>query len=36
MDFEPEDEDWKSIKDLIINWGISHTTLEEVFMKVLC
>ena len=35
MDFEPEDKDWEAIKDLITDWGISHTTLEEVFMKVI-
>ncbi len=36
MDFGSEDDnEWMRIKELITNWGISHTTLEEVFMKVI-
>ena len=35
MDFDSKDEDWMNIKSMINNWGISHTSLEEVFMKVI-
>ena len=36
MDFDHAvDSDWCDIKELIEQWGISHTTLEEVFMKVI-
>ncbi len=34
MENQSEDPEWLAIKELIKDWGISHTTLEEVFMKV--
>ena len=35
MDFDSDDESWMVIKNLIHDWGVSHTSLEEVFMKVI-
>jgi hypothetical protein len=33
-DFEDNDASAKELKKLIKDWGVSHATLEEVFMKV--
>jgi hypothetical protein len=34
MEGVSESEEQKELKSLISDWGISHSTLEEVFMRV--
>eukprot|EP01016_Furgasonia_blochmanni_P001456 TRINITY_DN10565_c0_g1_i1.p1 TRINITY_DN10565_c0_g1~~TRINITY_DN10565_c0_g1_i1.p1 ORF type:complete len:454 (+),score=146.91 TRINITY_DN10565_c0_g1_i1:59-1363(+) len=34
MEGKPKDQEWTRLKELVKDWGLSNTTLEEVFMEV--